>query len=123
VTAAALVEALRSRGVELVPVGDRLRFRPASKIPPELLERLRERKGEVIAILTARPSEVPSSPPAFRSVRWWAYPWPDELPALGCHSVGPFDLCAECSAWSWVRYGSTVLCLRCARRRLDDPWS
>ena len=34
-TAAALVADLRARGVELVPAGDRLRFRPASAVPPE----------------------------------------------------------------------------------------
>jgi hypothetical protein len=118
-TAAALVAVLRSRGVELVAAGDRLRFRPASKVPPDLLESLRERKAEVLILLSAS-SEPTSCPPERRSVKWWAHPWPDESPALGRRSVGSFDACAECSAWSWVRYGGRVLCLACALRKAQE---
>lgn len=115
-TAAALVAELRARGVELVPAGDHLRFRPASKVPPELLACLRERKAEVLGLLTAPGSDGPSGP-ATHGSRWWAYPWPDELAGVGRRRVGPFDVCAACSAWTWVRYGVTRLCLGCARRR------
>jgi hypothetical protein len=47
--------------------------------------------------------------------------WPDMLPGLGPRHIGPFDPCADCEARSWARYGSTVLCLTCARRRSDTP--
>ena len=113
-TAATLVAALRSRGVQLVPIGDRIRFRPASKVPPELLTHLRQRKAEVLVLL-ARDTAF-----AHRSVRWWSHPWPDELGGLGIRHVGPFDLCAECERWSWVRYGNRILCLACATKRLRN---
>jgi hypothetical protein len=111
-TGEALIIALRSRGIELIAVGDRLRFRPASRVPPELLQRLRERKGEVLALLSA----------ASRARSWYAHPWPDSLPGLGIRHIGPFEPCAECGEGSWVRYGGLVLCLRDSRARsLKDP--
>src|SRR6266545_4974089 len=51
-TAAALIAELRARGVELIPTGDRIRFRPASAVPPDLVERLRHHKAEVLRLLT-----------------------------------------------------------------------
>jgi hypothetical protein len=52
--------------------------------------------------------------------RRYASPWPDEIPGLGLRAVGPFDACAGCEGWSWVRYGATVLCLACADRAEKD---
>lgn len=49
--------------------------------------------------------------------QWYSYPWPDELPGLGRLTIGPFDICADCEAWSWARYGGVVLCLACACAR------
>jgi hypothetical protein len=115
-TAAALVIELRSRGIELVAVGDRLRFRPASRVPPELLVRLRERKAEVLALLSG------DSAPRAGLAWWYAYPWPDSLPGLGVRHVGPYEPCSECGEGSWVRYGGRVLCARDSRARsLKDP--
>jgi hypothetical protein len=51
----------------------------------------------------------------------YAHPWPDVLPGLGGRRVGPFDQCACCWRWSWVRYGRVVLCLTCACRRATEP--
>ena len=48
-----LVAELCNLGVELIPVGDRLRFRPASKVPPDLLAHLRQCKTEVLGLLAA----------------------------------------------------------------------
>ena len=59
-TVEALLVELRDRGVQLVPEGDRLRVRPASAVPPDLLGRLREHKAEVLALLTGRPSVRPA---------------------------------------------------------------
>jgi len=85
VTAAALVAALCSRGVELVPVGDRLRFRPASKVPPELLAHLREHKAEVLRLLTApRPTSPTLDPETVREV-------------LGPHADNPHAV--ACIVW------------------------
>jgi len=50
----------------------------------------------------------------------YAFPWPDQVPALGSHHVGPFELCADCGRGSWVRYGTTVLCLKCALSRVSS---
>src|SRR4029453_7767901 len=110
-TAAALVAALRARGVELVPAGDRLRFRPASKVPRDLLESLRQRKAEMLELL-ALDCQLGATG------LWYAHPWADSLPGLGIGHVEPYDQCACCARWSWARYGPTVPCLDCARRRL-----
>src|SRR5262249_43137902 len=45
----------------------------------------------------------------------YAHPWPNALPELGARTIGPFELCSRCTAWSWVRYGAVVLCLQCAK--------
>jgi hypothetical protein len=39
-TALELVAELQALGVELRPVGDKIRFRPADRVSPELRERL-----------------------------------------------------------------------------------
>jgi hypothetical protein len=51
----AVLDELRAIGVEVVPSGDNLVIRPASKVPQELKERLRAAKAEVLAVL-ARPT-------------------------------------------------------------------
>jgi hypothetical protein len=107
VTAAvALVAQLRARGIELVPAGDRLRYRPVDALTPDELAALRALKADVLALLTA-----PTLPPRY------FHPWPDALSGLGRRTVGPFEACADCERWSWARYGDVVLCLACARQR------
>ena len=49
--AAEVISKVKRRGVELFPVGDRLRFRPASALTPELVCELRRHKGEIIEAL------------------------------------------------------------------------
>jgi TubC N-terminal docking domain len=49
-----VLEELKAIGVEVIPQGDNLLIRPASKVPPELKQRLREHKAEVLAALTAK---------------------------------------------------------------------
>jgi hypothetical protein len=62
-------------------------------------------------------SKVPVAVAGKAPARGYASPWPDALPALGPRTIGPFDLCSTCTAWSWVRYGGVVLCLACATAR------
>ena len=61
-TAAALVAELRARGVELIPASDRIRYRPASAVPPDLVARLRACKAEVLCLLTVPPATVTLDP-------------------------------------------------------------
>ena len=49
--AAVLIQDLRTRGVELCADGDRLRFRPASAVTPDLRERLAALKPDILAAL------------------------------------------------------------------------
>jgi len=49
--AASLLDELHSLGVTLEARGDRLRFRPVKAVPPDLVERLRANKDEVLAHL------------------------------------------------------------------------
>ena len=50
-SAKALLEELRGRGVELVMEGERLRYRPTSSVTPELLDRLKENKPSLLKLL------------------------------------------------------------------------
>jgi hypothetical protein len=50
-TAVELVASLQARGVELVPAGDRLRFRPGQAVSPEERSALRRWKAEILALL------------------------------------------------------------------------
>ena len=56
--AAVLIEELRSLGVSLSPEGEQLRYRGSrGVITPDLLERIRARKGELLEILRAETPE------------------------------------------------------------------
>ena len=54
-----ILEEFKALGVEVTPDGENLVIRPASKVPPELKERLRAAKAEVLAALKARPATPP----------------------------------------------------------------
>jgi hypothetical protein len=51
VSAAELLDALRTRGVELRAAGDRLRFRPVAAVIPDELEAMRAHKPALVALL------------------------------------------------------------------------
>jgi hypothetical protein len=51
VSAAELLEALRTRGVELRATGDRLCFRPVAAVTPDELAALRAHKPALLALL------------------------------------------------------------------------
>jgi hypothetical protein len=55
--AAALLAELRERRVELEADGHRLRYRPAGRLTPDGLERLRLHKNELLALLTTAESK------------------------------------------------------------------
>ena len=52
----AVLEELKALGVEVIPFGDALVIRPASKVPAELKERLRAEKSQVLEALRSRPA-------------------------------------------------------------------
>jgi hypothetical protein len=54
-TAVELVTTLQARGVELVPAGARLRFRPGEAVSAEEREALRQYKAEILALLALDP--------------------------------------------------------------------
>lgn len=49
-----LLREIEGRGVELVPAGDRLRFRPKRNLTSELVEGLREHKAAIVEALEHR---------------------------------------------------------------------
>ena len=59
------LERLRAAGVDVGMDGDRLVFRPARKVPPDLVPVLQERKAEIIEALsrTAPAHDGPAGPP------------------------------------------------------------
>jgi hypothetical protein len=54
-----ILEEFKALGVQVIADGENLVIRPASKVPPELKERLRAAKAEVLAALKARPATPP----------------------------------------------------------------
>jgi tubulysin polyketide synthase-like protein len=52
-TAELVLSRLRRLGVTLTPVGDKIRCRPGSVVPPDLLDDLRRHKPEILKHLTA----------------------------------------------------------------------
>jgi hypothetical protein len=111
VTAGALIKDLRGRGITLRPVGDRLRVEaPRGVLTAQERELLAAQKSELLILLTTAASSSPTG------IRGWMYPWPDALPGLGQLRVDAFEMCAGCVRVTWVFYGSTPLCFRCASR-------
>lgn len=59
-TAVDLLMTLRLKGIELVPAGDRLRFRPGEAVTAEERAALRRHKGAVLALLASAPRPAPA---------------------------------------------------------------
>jgi virulence-associated protein VagC len=74
-----VLEELKAIGVEVIPQGENLLIRPASKVPQELKERLRSHKAEVLAALkeqaAARPATCAASCYEIEPGRWIHHPW------------------------------------------------
>lgn len=76
-----VLDELRAIGVEVIPQGKNLAIRPASKVPLELKERLRQHKAEVLAILNALPVKEQAKATACR------YDWIAGYRGLRLHCV------------------------------------
>src|SRR5437899_935691 len=59
-TAHELLDELRRRGAVAFRVGDRLRVRPADVVPPELVDRLRAHKAELLGLVAEHPPAAPA---------------------------------------------------------------
>ncbi len=72
-----LLETLNRLGVGVrVVAGDRIRLEPASKIPADLLPRIRKAKPEIIAALrNGRPATCAASCYQVEPGRWIHHPW------------------------------------------------
>jgi hypothetical protein len=135
-TAETLIAEFQALGVELIPNGDKIRYRPASVVPADLKEKLRQSKAEVLAVLTSPTTEparpVPSAPSSS---------WPANLPNLGERRVIAFSPCSDCEVdpptdellkvgayeiavpgqrGTFAAYGSRPLCVRHTRARVGE---
>lgn len=98
-TGVQILESLRGLGVSVQVVGlDRLRFEPASRIPAEMVPRIREAKPAILAALRRRPATCS----------------PD------CYEVGPGILihrphmgCATVMPEGGSQYKVTIVCWHC----------
>lgn len=66
VSATAILDEARRRGVELVAAGDRLRFRPVYAVTPELRDALARNKAELLLLLAPGNAMRNSATPAWR---------------------------------------------------------
>jgi hypothetical protein len=64
-----LLAELTRRDVELRADGDRVRFRPLAAVTPDLAERLRQYKAEVLAVLRAATGPAAEADALIRGVR------------------------------------------------------
>ena len=79
-TTADLLADLTGRGIELRAEGGRLRFRPVAAMTPELAERVKAHKGELLDLLSPASMAEPSETHADREIRRFlrvAVPQPD----------------------------------------------
>ena len=76
-----VLDELRAIGVEVIPQGENLAIRPASKVSPELKERLRQYKAEILAVLKSRPAKEQAKATACR------YDWIPGYRGLRLHCV------------------------------------
>jgi hypothetical protein len=65
----ALLIDLVARGIELQANGDRLRFRPRKAVTPDLVERLKRHKAQLLAILQAVANPAAEAEAIMRHVR------------------------------------------------------
>ena len=79
-TALELLESLQQNGIELTAAGDKLRYRPKSAVPPELVEVMRSHKAELLALINARDWQLGDP------IEWDAEPEP-----IDCEKCQRFD--------------------------------
>ena len=74
--AQAIWEEARRLGISLRVVGDRIRYRPKSAAPPDLVEALYQHKAEILAVLVGQSTTWPPPDAADLVGRWEALAHP-----------------------------------------------
>jgi hypothetical protein len=102
-----LLAELSRRGIQIVPRGERLRYRPRSALTPDLLKRLKTHKGELLTIL--RPFETPGEPDLAP-----AADRPERARSREEHSTDPPAPCLTCGGLlSWWNPLGDRRCMAC----------
>jgi hypothetical protein len=118
-----VLEELRAIGVEVVPEGENLVICLASKVPPELKERLRAHKAEVLEALRSRPATCGPTCYEIEPGRWIHHAWlgcktplsletADPEPPAECKHCGGTGECS-CPACTLRRTEKAAPCLMC----------
>jgi len=106
----ALLDELRAIGVDVLPQGSNLLIRPASKVPPELKERLKAHKAEVLEALRSRPA---ISSPEGRAKTGKAitcrYDWQPGYRGLRLHCVAHHHAAGTATVFRMTSCGHDVL--------------
>ena len=103
-TARELLAEILNRGIELATDGDRLRYRPADAVTPELADAITRHKPALIELL-ARPDDWHIGDPI---------DWDSEPDPVDCHKCQMFD------AW-WDASGNRH-CLNCDPPTASRRW-
>lgn len=139
-TAADLLAELNERGITVEARGDRLRYSPPSAVTPDLADRMKARKGELLAILRDAPNDtaidLTDATAAWQTVldrlegnplfptnlmealraadaRWAADPDADGT-GKETDVIDPPDPCSECGTLElWQSLVGNWRCLRC----------
>lgn len=114
--AADLLAELTGLGIELVAHADRLRYRPRSAVTPELVERLRSHKAELLAILgdTGGCEGLSRGPAPDHPERWANHPEGAPEPIRWEDCIEPPPACPRCGGlvWWWNPLGDRR-CMDC----------
>lgn len=107
-----ILSELSALGVEVVPQGENLIIRPASKVPPELKEQLRQRKDEVLAALKAR-----SNREQLKGSQTEPEPLGAERGYLTVEDMPELQRRLELSGWKTERRGDQLVCWTPGQRK------
>ena len=93
--ALALVNELRSRGVELEAAGDRLRYRPREAVSPDEAEALLQHKAGVLEVLRRHHA------PRCDCETWHGF----TIHSVACPECNSTSLCPTCRGcrWCWFQ--------------------
>ena len=99
-TAEVLLQELRSRGVRLIPEGDRIRYRaPMGALTPDLKAKLSARKVEVLAALQGERLQPIPSAPADQLAADWHRAIANSRKRFETTGVEPDQTTLEAAAW------------------------